>query len=73
MYRKLQLYFTPEIEVFYMMFERYHTNNRKMYLKQHIKYANFRSTLYRAAQHLESYILCNQFWEFPWLVGCYCS
>ena len=46
MYRKLQLYFTPEIEVFYMMFERYHTNNRKMYLKQHIKYFNFRSTLY---------------------------
>ena len=29
--------------------------------------------MYRAAQHLESYILCNQFGEFPRLVGRYCS
>ena len=38
-----RIYFTPEMEVFYMLFERCHTKKRKRTLKQHIKYINFRS------------------------------
>ena len=33
-YREVQLDLTPEIEVFYMMLEGCHTNNRKRSLKQ---------------------------------------
>ena len=43
MYRVVQLIFTPEIEVFYMLFERRHTENRMRSIKQHIKYFNSRS------------------------------
>ena len=28
---------------------------------------------YRVTHQVESYICCNQFGEFPRLVGCYCS
>ena len=42
-YREVQLDSTPEIEVFHMLFERCHTNNRKRYLKHHLNYFNFRS------------------------------
>ena len=42
-YREVQQDFTPEIEVFHMLFERFHTKNIKRSLKQHIKYFNFRS------------------------------
>ena len=37
-YREVQLDFTPEIEVFYMLFERCHIKNRQISHKQHIKY-----------------------------------
>ena len=40
-YREVQQDFTPEIEVFHMLFERFHTKNIKRSLKQHIKYFNF--------------------------------
>ena len=39
------MYFTPEIEVSYILFERCHTKNRKRCLKQHIKYFNFMSKI----------------------------
>ena len=39
--REVQLDLTPEIEVFRMIFERWHTENRKRYINQHIKYFNF--------------------------------
>ena len=44
-YRQVQLDFTPEVEVFYMLFDRCHTKNVKRFLKQHIKYFNFRSKI----------------------------
>ena len=44
-YREVQLDFTPEMEVFYVLFERCHTKNGKRYLKQHLKYFNFRSKI----------------------------
>ena len=44
-YRVVQLDFTPEMEVLYMMFDRCHTKNVKRFLKQHIKYFNFRSKI----------------------------
>ena len=34
---EVQLDFTPEIEVFHLLFERGHTKNRKRSLKQHMK------------------------------------
>ena len=34
---EVQQNFTPEMEVFYMIFERCHTKNRKRSLNQHIK------------------------------------
>ena len=42
-YRLVQLDLTWDIEVFYMLFERCHTKNRKRSIKQHIKYFSFRS------------------------------
>ena len=45
MYRGIQLYFTTEIEVSYMLFERCHIRKRKWSLKQHIKRCNFRSKI----------------------------
>ena len=45
MYREIQLDFTPQIEVFYMLFERCHTKNRKRSLKLVIKYFNFRNRI----------------------------
>ena len=44
-YRMFQLDFTQEMEVFYMMFQRYNTKNRKISLKQRIQYFNFRSKI----------------------------
>ena len=45
-YREIQQDCTPEIEVFYMLFDRFHTKkNRKRFFKQHIKYFNFRVKL----------------------------
>ena len=43
MYREIQLDLHPEIEVLNSLFEKCHTINRKVYLKQYIKYFNFRS------------------------------
>ena len=40
-YRVVQLDFTPEIEVFHMLFERCHSKNRKSSIKQHAEYFNF--------------------------------
>ena len=40
-YRVVQLYFTPEIEVFSMLFDRCHSENRKITIKQHTEYFNF--------------------------------
>ena len=42
-----RIYFTPEMEVFYMLFERCHTKKRQRYLKQHViyMYFNFRSII----------------------------
>ena len=40
-YRDVQLDFTPEMKVFYMMLERCHAKNRKRSHKQHTKYFNF--------------------------------
>ena len=37
----VQLNFTPEMEVFYMLFDRCHSKNRKRSLKHHIKYRVF--------------------------------
>ena len=42
MYREVQLDLTPEIEVFHMLFERFHTKKRKRSFKQHKKYFNIR-------------------------------
>ena len=44
-YRMFQLDFTQEMEVFYMMFQRYNTKNRKISFKQRIQYFNFRSKI----------------------------
>ena len=41
-YRVVQLSFTPEIEVFYMMFDRSLSIFSMTPLKQHMKYVNFR-------------------------------
>ena len=41
-YREVKLDLPPEIEVFHMLFERCHTKNRIKYIKQLIKYFNFR-------------------------------
>ena len=41
-YRVVQLNFTPEIEVFYMMFERPLSIFSMTSLKQHIEYSHFR-------------------------------
>ena len=40
---EVQLDLTLEIEVFHILFERCHTKNRKISVKQHLKYFNFRS------------------------------
>ena len=54
----VQLDFTPEIEVFHMLFERCHSKNRKRSIKQHIKYLYFRSKI--QLDHLvDIYILTN--------------
>ena len=45
MYREAQLGFTSEMEESYMLFERFQAKNRKISLKQHIKYFNFRSEI----------------------------
>ena len=37
---EVQLDFTPDMEVLYMLFERCHTKNRKRSLKQHMMYSN---------------------------------
>ena len=42
LYREVQLDFSPEMEVFYKLFERCHTQNGKRSLKHHIKWFNFR-------------------------------
>ena len=44
-YREVQLYFTQDMEVLHMLFERCHTKNRVRSLKQHIKYFNFRGNV----------------------------
>ena len=44
-YRYVQLDFTPEMEVYYMLFERCHTKNSKRSIKQHMKYFNFWSKI----------------------------
>ena len=54
----VQLDFTPEGEVFHMLFERCHSKNRKRSIKQHIKYLYFRSKI--QLDHLvDIYILTN--------------
>ena len=57
-YREVKLDFTPEIEVFYMLFERCPTKNtRKRYLKQHMRYFNFRGKIqldHPVSCHLDS-------------------
>ena len=35
-YREVQLDFTTEMEVFYMLFVRYHSKSRKRSIKQHL-------------------------------------
>ena len=44
-YREVQLDFTPEMEIFFMLFGRCHTKNQKRSLKRHIKHFNFRSKI----------------------------
>ena len=44
-YSVVQLDYTPEIEVLYMLFEGCYTKYRKISLKYHIKYLNFRSKI----------------------------
>ena len=47
-YREVKLDFTPETGVFYMLFERCHSEkNRKRSLKQDMKYFDFRSKIPR--------------------------
>ena len=43
LYREVQLDFTPEMEVFFMLYERCHIENIKRSFKQHMKCLNFRS------------------------------
>ena len=43
--REVQLDFTPEMQLLYMLFERCHTRNRKRSINQHIKYFNFCSKI----------------------------
>ena len=38
-------YWTPEMEIFFMLFGRCHTKNQKRSLKRHIKHFNFRSKI----------------------------
>ena len=44
-YRVVQLNFTPETEVFYMLFDRFLTISSMTSLKQHIEYFHFRCTI----------------------------
>ena len=44
-YRVVQLNFTLEIEVFYMLFEKDHSIFSMTSLRQHIKYFNFQSKI----------------------------
>ena len=44
-YRDVQLDFTSEIKVLYMLFERCHSRNRNISIKQCIKYFNIRSKI----------------------------
>ena len=44
-YRVVKLDFTPEIEVFQMLFERCYTKDRKGSLKQRIKYLAYASRI----------------------------
>ena len=55
MYREVQLDFTPEMEVFYMLFERCYTENRKRSLKHYMKYFDFRSKI-----QLDHPVNCNK-------------
>ena len=41
-YKVVQLNLTPEIEVFYMLFDRSHSISYIIFLKQHMEYFNFR-------------------------------
>ena len=43
-YREVQLDFTPELGVLYMLFERYHSKKWRS-LKENIKYFRFRSKI----------------------------
>ena len=44
-YKEVQMDFTPEMEILYILFERCPTKNRKTSLKQHIKYFNLRNKI----------------------------
>ena len=55
-YREVQLHFTPDMEVLHMLFERFHTKNRKRSPKQHLKYFNFLSRIQTT--------LCRYGWSF---------
>ena len=52
-YREVQLDFTPEIEVFHMLFEGCHTKNRRS-LKQQMKCTQFR--LYELFAYMDHFI-----------------
>ena len=52
LYREVQLDFTPEKEVLYMLFERCHIENRKRSIKQNIKYIHFQTNM-----QLDHYVL----------------
>ena len=44
-YREVQLDFTPQMDVFYMLLERWHTKNTNRSLEQYLIYFNFLSKI----------------------------
>ena len=56
-YREVQLDYTPEIDVPHKQFDRCHARNRKISLKQPIKYFSFRSKI-RLGHPVQKQLLC---------------
>ena len=67
MYREVKLDFTPEMEVLYVLFERCHNKNRKISLKQHTTYFNFRSKIQLTLMFLSEYY-CDTYRFDLWLI-----
>ena len=61
LYRVVQLNFTPEIEVFSMLFERYLTIFGMACLKQHMEYSRYRLVRYRIRREIGYNLVITRF------------